>query len=89
MFSKLTKVATDARRTITDAVSDVDLTSVKGKISSIQDAAGDAVSSGLERITHPADAYDRALDDLLSHAQRKSTTLHEALDELRAGNPYR
>lgn len=89
MLGKLAGLAQSAKDMAVDAVSSVDLTSVKGALSTtvgaVKDRASDVVDGVGDRLTHPADAYDRALAD----AATLLALGDDVLDDLRKNNPYR
>lgn len=90
MLGKLAGLAQSAKDKAVDAVSSVDLASVKGALASTVDAAKDVAGSVGGRMgTHPADAYDRALDDFWATVKHDDNgTLHR-LWKLKDENPYR
>lgn len=89
MLGKLAGLAQSAKDMAVDAVSSVDLTSVKGAISTtvgaVKDRAGEVVEEVGDRLTHPADAYDQALGDVA----RRIEIDPEVVSSLRRNNPYR
>lgn len=91
MLGKLAGMAKAAKDSVVDAVSDVDLGSVKGALAStvetVKAKATDLADGVGDRMTHPADAYDRALSDVarrIGHAANLSL-----IEAMRAENPYR
>lgn len=89
MLGKLAGMAQAAKDRVVDAVTDVDLSSVKGAIAStvdtVKDKARDLADGVGDRMTHPADAYDQALGDVA----RRVGIAGDLLKELRAANPFR
>lgn len=103
MLSKLTSMASNATGKVADAVSGVDLDSLKGQVtsaaSSTMTAASGVASRAAEKVTdrisNPADAYDLAVDNMLEAATAAGVS-HDALEALavasvalKADNPYR
>jgi hypothetical protein len=89
MLGKLAGMAQAAKDRVVDAVSEVDLSSVKGALSStvgaVTDKARDLADGVGDRMTHPADAYDLAISD----AARLVGIDGDLLADLRKANPYR
>lgn len=104
MLGSLKQKAAGLAARATDAVSDIDLNSVKGKITTTVSGVGNTVSQSVsvaaervrDRVSDPADAYDAALADLLEAADTAVRTsvfnfgiLKEQEARLREANPYR
>lgn len=100
MLSRLTTLANSARASVVDAVSNVDLNSVKGQlattVSSARDIAASAADKVTDRVKNPADAYELGLSNMVEVAARiesideedlKGLTL--AAEALKEANPYR
>ncbi|QGH74896.1 hypothetical protein MAL1_00150 [Bacteriophage DSS3_MAL1] len=100
MLSRLTSLANSARASVVDAVSSVDLNSVKGQlattVSSARDIAASAAEKVTDRVKNPADAYDFAIDNMIEVAatidsidDKDLEGLALAAEALKEGNPYR
>ena len=99
MLGRLAELAQSAKAKAVDAVSSVDLTSVKGALASTVDTVKSTASNmadGVgERMTHPADAYDKALDDVQSRVSGMSLemgrmpNLDVVIKRIKDENPYR
>lgn len=93
MLGKLAGLAQSAKDMAVDAVASVDMTTVKGALSTtvgaVKDRASDVVDGVGGRLTHPADAYDRALDDFWATVTHDDNGTLNRLWKLKDENPYR
>ena len=93
MLGKLAGMAQAAKDRVVDAVSEVDLSSVKGAVAStvgaVKDKAYELADGVGERMTHPADAYDQALADVRRSVDMGDAMNDGALDALKKANPFR
>ena len=96
MFNSLKNIAAK--------VSDIDVNSVKGKITTTVSGAGNTISQTMtatagrirEHMSAPADAYDQALEAFMDAALADPETTHHQYKYLKGvkerlieGNPYR
>ncbi len=103
MLSSLQNAASKAVAAATDAVSEISLDSVKGKVTSTVTGTGNSISQTVtnvtervkDRVSDPADAYDEALLDIITVATENNIphtayeTLTDLVKALQTGNPYR